>query len=330
MRLLGAPLLLLVAARLLQAVLVAVLEPDDLVQLAQGLLRDVHRVGPHVGDEADLALAGEVHALVQLLGDPHGLARGEPELAGGLLLEGGGGERRGRGPLDLLLANLQDAEGGVPQALDVLLGLLLGGEDVALLVGGGGQLLLPDLDQPGQEWALLRLRREPGVDAPVLLGLERLDLPFAVDDQPQRHRLDAAGRQCAAELLGKERRQLVSDDPVQDSAGLLGVHQVEVDAARVTEGSLHGVLGDLGEGHAVGCAWVGADRLGHVPGDGLALPVEVGGQPQTRGRLVGLAKAANHLLLVGSHFVFRLELVIELDPHAILGQVADVPLAGRD
>ena len=52
-----------------------------------GLLRQVDRVGPHVGDEA---------ALVQPLGRAHRVAGAEPQLAVGFLLQRRGGERRRR------------------------------------------------------------------------------------------------------------------------------------------------------------------------------------------------------------------------------------------
>ena len=78
------------------------------------------RVGPHIGDEPDRALAREVDALVEPLGERHGLARAEPELARGLLLQRRGGERRRRRALALLALDVRDAVGGAAQALDVL------------------------------------------------------------------------------------------------------------------------------------------------------------------------------------------------------------------
>ena len=53
-------------------------------------------VGAHVGDERRLALLAEVHALVEPLGERHGLLGGEVEPVGRLLLQLGGDERRGR------------------------------------------------------------------------------------------------------------------------------------------------------------------------------------------------------------------------------------------
>src|SRR5215469_3196873 len=76
--------------------LVRAVEPcSDLADLAHGLGGECHRVGTHVGDQADAALA-DVLPLVQLLREAHGAARIETELARGLLLERRGGEGRSR------------------------------------------------------------------------------------------------------------------------------------------------------------------------------------------------------------------------------------------
>ena len=59
----------------------AVAGADDIPGLGLGLRRDAEGVGTHVGDEAHGALAGDIHALVQLLGDGHGAAEGHVQLA---------------------------------------------------------------------------------------------------------------------------------------------------------------------------------------------------------------------------------------------------------
>ena len=75
-------------------------------------------------------------------------------------------------------------------------------DGAVLCVGdsSGGQLLVPDLDQPGHEGRLRVIRGEAGVDAPVLLRHERLDLAFAVDDEFQGDGLDAAGAGARLDL----------------------------------------------------------------------------------------------------------------------------------
>ena len=62
---------------------------------SQSFLRQAEGVGTHIGDEAHGPLSGQLHALIQLLGDGHSTGRGHIQLAGRLLLEGGGGEGRG-------------------------------------------------------------------------------------------------------------------------------------------------------------------------------------------------------------------------------------------
>src|ERR687897_738338 len=67
--------------------------------LAERGLGDRERVGPHVGDQPDRALAGQVHSFIEALRERHRLPGAEPELAGRLLLQRGGLER---GPWPLL------------------------------------------------------------------------------------------------------------------------------------------------------------------------------------------------------------------------------------
>ena len=58
------------------------------------LVRDAGGVGTDVRDQTLRALAGQLHAFVELLGDLHGFLGGEAQLARGLLLEVGGGKGR--------------------------------------------------------------------------------------------------------------------------------------------------------------------------------------------------------------------------------------------
>ena len=74
---------------------------------AAGDGRDAHRVGAHVGDEAD-GLAAD--SFVELLGDAHGTRGAHAEPVARRLLEGAGGERR-HGPAALLaLRHRSDGE----------------------------------------------------------------------------------------------------------------------------------------------------------------------------------------------------------------------------
>src|SRR5690606_19873467 len=121
-------------------------------------------------------LAADLDTLVQALRQLHCAGGAEAELARGLLLQGRGGERRLRVAPDALLLDLADLE-------------------VAGLDGGHGGLrctlvaeiqaveLAPvELGEAGGE-GLALTGAEIGLDAPVFLGAELLDLGLALADQ---------------------------------------------------------------------------------------------------------------------------------------------------
>ena len=101
---------------------------------------------------------------------------------------------------------------------------------------------------------VVALGGEADVDAPVLDRVERADLALALDDQPERDRLHAAGRQARPDPPPQQRRDLVADQPVEHAPRLLGIEQLQVDLARMQERLEDRVPGDLGERHALACA----------------------------------------------------------------------------
>src|SRR5207302_1487684 len=75
---------------------------DDLPGFLRGLRRDPGGVSAHVGDQADRPFLADVHALVELLGQGHGLLGAEAQLARRFLLQPAGDEGRDRIALLLL------------------------------------------------------------------------------------------------------------------------------------------------------------------------------------------------------------------------------------
>ena len=200
--------------------------------------------------------------------------------------------------------------------------MTLGGRLVADVEGGP-----VDPHDLGRE-ALAGGRVEQRLDRPVLAGAERTDLALALDDEPDRDGLDAAGGQSATYLARQERAERVADEPVDDAPGLLGVDQVHVDRARVGERLADGRLGDLAEGDPARLVGGDVGRLGHVPGDRLAFAVEVGGQEDLVGAAGGLLDVRDLLAAVVRDHVVGFEVVVhvnaELALARILGQVADM------
>ena len=179
-----------------------VLGPVELGHLragrGHGLAGQDRGVGTHVGDEA---------VLVEALRHAHGLARVHAQLAGGLLLEGGGGEGGGRAALVGLVlhadhARLSPADGlghgGGPHLVEVDGGgLERGGAQLTVVVevAAGGHAPPVEGDEPGGEGGLLaggdvhggQDGGEGGLHPPVGGGAEGHALALALDDEAGGH-----------------------------------------------------------------------------------------------------------------------------------------------
>ena len=178
----------------------AVLAGDGLAYLLQGVLGQIHRVGTHIGNQAD-RLAVDLGAFVELLRGAHGALRGEAELAVGLLLQGRGRERRRGIAAPLLLVDLGDQQLAVGRLEQCALG--------AHRADHRGDRELLDLarrifDQTCRE--LLAILVDARLHGPVLARNEGLDLFFTFADQAQCRALHAAGRQAGRDLAPQQRR----------------------------------------------------------------------------------------------------------------------------
>ena len=77
-------------------VLVAIYFADTGERALLRLGGDTHGVRSHIGDKRDMVSVFRLDALVEMLGEAHGLGRGKAQLVGGILLHRAGGKRRGR------------------------------------------------------------------------------------------------------------------------------------------------------------------------------------------------------------------------------------------
>ena len=163
------------------------------------------------------------------------------------------------------------------------------------------------------------------------------DLAVAFHHKPSGHALHTPRAQAAGDLLPQHRAHLIADETIEDASRLLGVHAVEVDGPRLLEALEHRAPGDGVEHHALGVIGVHIQQFGQVPGDRLALAVQVGREPDVAGALGGLAQFRHETLLVAVHLVVRFEGAF-LDFHAGNGaldalgvlarKIADVAAAG--
>ena len=259
------PLLLAEAARRTGIIGCSVAGEDQLLCCRQGLLGKAQGVGTHIGDETDGPLAGDVHALIELLGDGHGAARRHIQLPRGLLLQGGGDKGRRRRAalfrtLDVLNGKRAVADVG-DDAVRFLLRVKLPLLAVAVVTGGEAAGLV----QAAQGY----------IQGPELLGLEILNLPLPFHHQARCHRLDTSCGKTAPDLFPQQRAELIAHDAVQDTPRLLGIHQVIVDVPGLFDAPLDDVFRNFVKGDALGLAVWQIQKLLQMPGDGLALPVRV-------------------------------------------------------
>ena len=159
---------------------------------------------------------------------------------------------------------------------------------------------------------------ELSLDAPVSCRDEGHALALALDDQPRGHRLHPAGGQTRADLAPQHGADLIADQAVQDAAGLLSVHQMNVQIPGAGQRPGDGLLRDLRERHPPH-GHFGLENLEEVPGDGLALAVVICCQVELFSALEGLAELGDRLLLIGIDDVIGLEAVFDVDRELPVG-----------
>ena len=185
-----------------------------------------------------------------------------------------------------------------------------------------------------------RRRREPAREVPVAGRAEGHARPLTVDDEARGHALHPSGRGGTTGPAAHHQRHLVPVEPVEDPSPLLRLDQLHVEGARVLDRLLDRFPGDLVEDHPLH-RHRGLEHLEHVPGDGLALAVLIGGEVDLARVLQRRLELADVLLRSVGHDVDGLEVVVDVDPeppdlrvgHRLRGllrapgKIADVPVA---
>ena len=301
-------------------VLLAVRCHDVLARRRLRIGRDAGGVSTDIGDERDVPHALDVDALIEVLRHEHGLGRSHAELVGGVLLERARREGRGRVRLGDALFDGRHLVRSRRERGERRVGLFLA-PDLALLSLvlfqrrlEGGELLLP----------ILQFRR----DRPVLLRLERLDLPLALDDEPQCNRLHTPRREPVADLIVQKRRELVAHKAVEHAARLLRVDEVIVDRARRLQGMADRLGRNFIELDAVLAVLGKPQHRLQVPADRLALAVRVGCKIYPVGVRRFVGEALDDRLLPRGIDVAGFIIFIGRDAELLLRQVADMSARG--
>ena len=219
-------------------------------------------VGTHVGNQADGALS-HVDAFKKLLRGAHGAVGGEAQFAHGVLLHGGGGVGRGGFARGLLFRHVGHA------CFFALQRGQNGGLAGFVRQRELFQFAALPLGELGAEFGAAFVAVQ--MHGPVFLRFKRADFVFAFANQPQGGTLHAPSAQTAPDFFPQERRQIKADQIVQRTARLLRVHQMDVQAARRFQSSLHPFGRDFVEHHALYFlvhilhAALGFQNFGNVP-----------------------------------------------------------------
>ena len=300
--------------RLSRIIFLAVAPADERRGGGRGFVRQSHRVGTHIGNQAGRPDPFHIDALVKLLRNAHRAARGHVQLARRFLLKRRGNKRRRHRFLFLPALNAANRKlvacNGSSHRHCLLLGFELRLSVLPAVVTGG-------------KFAALR-SHQLRVDRPVFLRHKGADLLLPVNHKAGRNRLHAPSGQPALDLAPKKRRQAVTHNAVQDPARLLRVNQVNINIARVVNPIADGIFRNLIEGYTLGIGIFQLKQFFDVPGNGLPLAVRVGCEKYEIARLRRLAQLGNQLVLALDWDVFGRKIVFQINPHRLAGQIAQM------
>ena len=297
---------------------------DVLIRLRQRLIGNTQRVGSHIGDQTHRSQAVDLHTFIQLLGHLHGPLGLIAQTAGSILLERGGDKGRSGRFLPHTLFDIGNSEWGIfdfrQNGFRLFLGLdLLLLAIRAVVLGGKRLLFLPFALGAGKH----------GVDGPVFLRLEGPDLLLPVHDHPHCHRLHPSGGKTGTDLFPQERTDLIAHDPVQHTAGLLGIHQLHIQLPGMIHTIFNTGTGDLIEGDPVGLVGIHPQDLRQMPGNRLSFPVRVGGQIDRLALFGGGFQLFDQILFALDGLVFGLEMVFHIHTQLAFGQIPDMAHGGH-
>ena len=201
----------------------------------------IERVRTHVGNQTD-GLPGNFDTFVEVLGRHHGFLRGKTQFVVGVLLHGTGNKGRFGFLFNFFFLYFGNGVGAFAQNVGK------GGQLFRFIKNGifnfvifrkqmiGGRLFhifpLPFGYARPKFGGGLRFF-ELGADSPVFLFFEFGDFFGAFGQQADGYRLHTPGRKAGSNFAPQKRGKFVTHNAIQNTAGLLGVHKVVVNFARM-------------------------------------------------------------------------------------------------
>ena len=272
---------------------------------------NARRIGSHIRNQTD-PVGSDIDAFIELLRNLHRFTRRKSQPVGGRLLKSRGCKRRFGFLLffaDFLFGNAKRPQRNrAGNGVDFGFRLCL-------------EFFILPLDERGFERRLSFIQKS--VNRPVLLRNKIFDFLLPFTNQPQRHGLNAAGRETVFDLCPQNRRKVVTDQPVKDAAAFLGAHLVFFDFPRMADRFPDGVGSDFIENNP-------ADRftrkffqyrIADVKGNRLSFAVVIAGQQH-------FIRAGNHRQqffqprsFTADGDVLRFEIMFHIDGHPRFRQI---------
>ena len=283
--------------RLLRQITFAELLLDELSTADYGILAEIGGIRTHVGNKT---------GLVQSLGQHHGFLDAETHAVTGRLLQRRGNKgcrRTGSGRLVFALDHLEAAS---LEPLNVLLALSLVDRAVGLVV------ITADFE-PDRVFGALG--RKVCMQLPEFFRHKLPDLPLPLHNQSHGDGLHTPRRQAPGNLCPQQRRNHITHNTVQEPAGLLRIHPVVIQIARILEGFLNRPLGDLVKHYTTIFVRLAANGLLKVPGNRLPFSIQIRCQIDMVSRLGQTLELADHLFLAGQNLVTGAPVMIGIDTH---------------
>ena len=267
--------------------------PDIRSGFLEGLVGNAKGIGAHVGNQPHGTLWAQFDSFIEFLRHAHGFLGGEAQFSGGFLLEFAGRKRRRGRAFRLLLLYSDNHKGCGFQFLH---------ETGRLGFCADFGLFLVDFNEARLEgWRIRALQR--GRNVPVFFRDKFTDFVLAITDHADCDGLDASGAQPSSDLFPEEGADLISYQPIQYPAGLLGLIFIKIQFLGMVDGFQDCVFRQVIEKDAIDFLVFCADFLGNMPRDRFTLSVRVGSQKDVRDIFCRLLQFGQGFLFGFDHLV---------------------------
>ena len=280
---------------------------------ANRLRRKAHRVRTHIRDET---------VLIQTLSNLHRHPGRETQPTRSILLQSRGRKRRKRTTRVRLLLNGVDRTRRPSQPLSQRrrigflqnqhIGLVSRRTQLALIVEvtARSHAAAINLRQARTE-RLTRTSNKLTGNIPIFGRNERHPFTLTLNHQTRSNRLHAASRKPRPHLAPQNRRNLITVETVQNTAGLLRIHQIHIQIPQILKSTLNRLFSDLRERHPVH-RHLRLQNLQKVPRNRFTLTVSIRRQIQSISIFQLTLQIRDPLLLIRVHHVIRLKTMINV------------------